>query len=79
MSTKSMQKTVEYERIMVQDNFEYFKSNNTKKQRTFAKDIKLSLDRESRFIDPKYFYDDYGSQLFDRICTLPEYLSLIHI
>ena len=65
-----MQKTVEYERIMVQDNFEYFKSNNTKKQRTFAKDIKLSLVRESRFIDPKYFYDDYGSQLFDRICTL---------
>ncbi len=68
-----MQKIVEYERIMVQDNFEYFKSNNIKKQRTFAKDIKLSLDRESRFIDPKYFYDDYGSQLFDRICTLPEY------
>ena len=34
-----MQKTVEYERIMVQDNFEYFKSNNIKKQRTFAKDI----------------------------------------
>ena len=68
-----MQKTVEYERIMVQDNFEYFKSNNTKKQRTFAKDIKLSLDRESKFIDPKYFYDDYGSQLFNRICTLSEY------
>ncbi|HTE42919.1 MAG TPA: L-histidine N(alpha)-methyltransferase [Steroidobacteraceae bacterium] len=28
---------------------------------------------ESKFIPPKYFYDRRGSELFETICTLPEY------
>ena len=77
MSTKSIQKTLEYQRITVQDNLEYFKSHDIKNQKTFAKDIKLSLNRESKSISPKYFYDDCGSKLFDQICKLPEYYPYV--
>jgi dimethylhistidine N-methyltransferase len=31
------------------------------------------LKREQKVINPKYFYDEKGSQLFDRITRLPEY------
>jgi dimethylhistidine N-methyltransferase len=39
----------------------------------FAQDMKAALVARPRSISPKYFYDDEGSQLFDRICELPEY------
>jgi len=32
-----------------------------------------SLNRDSKFITPKFFYDKKGSDLFEKICTLPEY------
>ena len=31
------------------------------------------LNESQKSISPKYFYDERGSQLFDRICDLPEY------
>jgi dimethylhistidine N-methyltransferase len=31
------------------------------------------LKREQKVVNPKYFYDERGSQLFDRITRLPEY------
>ena len=31
------------------------------------------LNREQKSISPKYFYDEHGSQLFDKITGLPEY------
>ena len=31
------------------------------------------MNRDSKFIDPKYFYDKKGSDLFEKICSLPEY------
>ena len=73
MSTKSIQKSLNYERIVIQDNLEYFKSNNIKNQKTFAEEISLSLKDSPRSISPKYFYDDLGSEIFDKICQLPEY------
>ena len=73
MSTKSIQKTLGYQRFTLQDNLEYFKANHTKKQQTFAEDIAISLKNEFKSINPKYFYDDTGSKLFDKICQLPEY------
>ncbi len=39
----------------------------------FAADLMAALASRPRSISPKYFYDDHGSQLFDRICDLPEY------
>jgi len=36
-------------------------------------ELMASLQREQKLINPKYFYDERGSQLFDRITRLPEY------
>ena len=36
-------------------------------------EIVAGLQRPSKEISPKYFYDERGSQLFDRITRLPEY------
>jgi dimethylhistidine N-methyltransferase len=35
--------------------------------------MRKALASRPRSISPKYFYDAMGSQLFDRICELPEY------
>ena len=42
-------------------------------QDTMAEDLRSGLAREPKEIPPKYFYDARGSELFDRITTLPEY------
>ena len=36
-------------------------------------DVKQGLLQEPRRLPAKYFYDDHGSQLFDRICDTQEY------
>jgi dimethylhistidine N-methyltransferase len=38
-----------------------------------VEDILDGLTAEQKRIAPKYFYDERGSELFDRICELPEY------
>ena len=38
-----------------------------------ADDVRAGLAREFKELPPKYFYDRRGSELFDRITTLPEY------
>jgi L-histidine N-alpha-methyltransferase len=40
---------------------------------TLADDVRDGLSRELKELPPKYFYDERGSELFDRITTLPEY------
>src|SRR5919112_725779 len=39
----------------------------------FAGDVRRGLTAVKKFLPPKYFYDELGSQLFDAICLLPEY------
>jgi dimethylhistidine N-methyltransferase len=39
----------------------------------FARDVKFGLESERKFINPKYFYDRRGSELFELICIQPEY------
>ena len=41
--------------------------------RTMADDVREGLLSRPRELHPKYFYDERGSQLFDRICDTPEY------
>jgi L-histidine Nalpha-methyltransferase len=36
-------------------------------------DIRLGLTARPRWLPPKYFYDEIGGQLFERITELPEY------
>jgi L-histidine N-alpha-methyltransferase len=39
----------------------------------FIKDISTGLNAPRKSIPSKYFYDERGSQLFEKICSLPEY------
>ena len=39
----------------------------------FLQDLQHALAARRKSISPKYFYDAWGSALFDRICDLPEY------
>ncbi len=38
-----------------------------------ATDVLAGLSAAQKRLSPKYFYDEAGSRLFDRICELPEY------
>jgi len=40
---------------------------------TLADDVRTGLSMDLKQLPPKYFYDERGSELFDRITTLPEY------
>jgi L-histidine Nalpha-methyltransferase len=40
---------------------------------TMAREVRLGLLMERKELAPKYFYDELGSQLFERITGLPEY------
>ncbi|MBD2567445.1 L-histidine N(alpha)-methyltransferase [Anabaena lutea] len=38
-----------------------------------GEDVIQGLTQTPKTLPPKYFYDDHGSQLFEKICELPEY------
>lgn len=40
---------------------------------SFLEDVQRGLSASPKFIPPKYFYDQTGSQLFEEICELEEY------
>ena len=40
---------------------------------SFLEDVLAGLSSSPKTLPPKYFYDERGSRLFDRICELPEY------
>ena len=65
----------QYKMFEVDSRLRYFKPHASKVERTFAEEISGSLDRGSgsKFIDPKFFYDEVGSALFEEICSVPEY------
>ena len=39
----------------------------------FAEAVRAGLGQRPRSIPPRFFYDARGSELFEKICTLPEY------
>src|SRR6516165_22314 len=42
-------------------------------ERQLANDVLDGLTRPFKELPPKHFYDTRGSELFEQICTLPEY------
>lgn len=64
-----------YKMFEVDSRLRYFKPHTSSVEKTFADEISDSLGRKrnSRFISPKFFYDDAGSELFEKICSTPEY------
>ncbi len=63
----------EYKKYVVDSKLRYFKPHASTVEKTFAEEISLSLGADSKSISPKFFYDQKGSRLFEKICTLPEY------
>ena len=61
-----------YTRVVVNPRFCYFRP---KKQTAdgFPEEIFFGLQRKKKFIHPKFLYDEKGSYLFEKICTLDEY------
>jgi L-histidine Nalpha-methyltransferase len=43
----------------------------------FAKEVKNGLGRKKKKLNPKFFYDKRGSELFEQICVQPEYYLTI--
>ncbi|MDQ3836244.1 MAG: L-histidine N(alpha)-methyltransferase [Thermoproteota archaeon] len=39
----------------------------------FANDVTVCLSSKSKYLSPKYLYDEAGSQFFEQICLQPEY------
>ena len=62
-----------YKKYVLDDKLQYFKPHATKIESSFADEIKSSLSQDEKFISPKFFYDIKGSELFEKICLLPEY------
>ena len=46
---------------------------NGTSERSLADDVLDGLTRPFKELPPKHFYDARGSELFERICELPEY------
>jgi L-histidine N-alpha-methyltransferase len=68
-----LNKKIEYKQYIVDSQLRYFKPHATKIEKSFAEEISFSLNQNSKFINPKFFYDKKGSKLFESICLLPEY------
>jgi len=67
------QKKIDYKQYVVDSQLRYFKPHATKIEKSFAEEIYFSLTQNSKFINPKFFYDKKGSELFESICLLSEY------
>src|SRR5690348_17789889 len=53
--------------------FQFHDMDVTVHRRTFARDVAFGLTAPQKWLPPKYFYDERGSQLYEQICGLPEY------
>ena len=71
--SNTLERNLDYKKYVIDDRLRYFKPHASKIERTFAEEISFSLNRQYKFIHPKFFYDKKGSDLFEKICTLPEY------
>ena len=69
----TVQKNLDYKKYVVDSKLQYFKPHATQIEKTFAEEISSSLNRDLKYISPKFFYDKKGSELFEKICLVPEY------
>ena len=73
MSLKSIQKEREYTKFVVDERLCYYEPSKNKIEKTFVEELSSSLNQKQKSIHPKFFYDKNGSELFEKICKLPEY------
>ena len=55
------------------ERFKIFNAFNDVNAVTFNEDVKQGLTSSPKYLLSKYFYDQYGSELFVKICHTPEY------
>jgi dimethylhistidine N-methyltransferase len=70
---ETTQKNLDYKKFVVDFKLQYFKPHATQIENTFAEEISSSLNRDLKYISPKFFYDKKGSELFEKICLVSEY------
>ncbi len=61
---------------MTVKHLQILRQHNSSLNQTFEKDgedVIQGLLKTPKSLQPKYFYDDRGSELFEKICDLPEY------
>jgi len=73
MSLEIIQKELGYTKHAISECLRYFVPSRKKTQKTFAQELSYSFSQKQKTINPKFFYDEKGSCLFEKICTLPEY------
>ena len=73
MSLKKIQNNMGYQKVVLDQRLRYYEPNGERTYKTFADEISNSLSSNQKSINPKFFYDEKGSHLFEKICTLPEY------
>jgi len=73
MSLETIQKELGYTKHAISECLRYFIPSIKKTQKTFAQELSYSFSQKQKSINPKFFYDEKGSNLFKKICTLPEY------
>ena len=66
-------KKIDYKQYVIDSQLRYFKPHASNIEKSFAEEIAFSLNQDSKFINPKFFYDKKGSNLFESICVVPEY------
>jgi hypothetical protein len=60
-------------KILGNERFQVHEMDGEVHRRSFAQDVTIGLTAPQKWLPPKYFYDDRGSQLYEQICALPEY------
>jgi len=73
LSLKTVLQELGYEKHILDENTSYFKPVNGKSTQSFANEVTHSLSQDFKSIHPKFFYNDKGSEIFEKICHLPEY------
>lgn len=66
-------KSIPFKEQIINDRLKVYHIGNSLKTNSFAEDVRLGLTSENKFLLPKYFYDDRGSELFEMICETEEY------
>ena len=62
-----------FSKEILNDRLNIYRFEKALTESTFAEDVKNGLTSEKKFLYPKYFYDDRGSELFDKITQIEDY------
>ncbi len=62
-----------FSKEVINDRLNVYRFEKALAESSFAEDVKTGLSAERKFLYPKYFYDDRGSELFDRITQTEDY------